>query len=309
MVKRLRHQPLTLKTWVRFPYGSPTTESRTEVLLFLFLSLVDPYAHQTQRLAQSATVHGFAFAARRSASLFARRRASKYSPSRNSRTCLALGALLVLFTLAVLIARIISSPANIPHSRYAPKSNIPMHHQKWCLFLKQENATSSLPAIKGKRLRHGDFSHRDLCPRVQSLPLEMTQRQVKAETLFSLEMTRKVTYRSRYTVGADSISVRFFQCSHQGAIPRGRGENRRCRAMGEGSPFPNLPQASGVQGRYYGDFIKFKTIDFFIILANNITYICHFCTEKSAIFVTSYKNAEKLETFPKIPCFFIFISI
>ena len=46
----------------------------------------------------------------------------------HSRTCLALGALLVLFTLAVLIARIISSPANIPRSRYAPKSNIPMHH-------------------------------------------------------------------------------------------------------------------------------------------------------------------------------------
>ena len=51
---------------------------------FFFLSLVDPYAHQTRHLAQSATVHGFAFAARRSASLFARRRASKYSPQRNS---------------------------------------------------------------------------------------------------------------------------------------------------------------------------------------------------------------------------------
>ena len=36
LVKRLRHQPLTLKTWVRFPYESPAQESRTMVLLFLF---------------------------------------------------------------------------------------------------------------------------------------------------------------------------------------------------------------------------------------------------------------------------------
>ena len=36
LVKRLRHGPFTAVTWVRFPYGSPPTESRTEVLLFLF---------------------------------------------------------------------------------------------------------------------------------------------------------------------------------------------------------------------------------------------------------------------------------
>ncbi len=49
LVKRLRRGPLKAETWVRFPYGSPPTESTTEVVLFLFLSVVDPYAHQTQR--------------------------------------------------------------------------------------------------------------------------------------------------------------------------------------------------------------------------------------------------------------------
>ena len=44
------------------------------------------------------------------------------------RTCLALGIQSLLITLVVLYARSISSPANIPHLRYAPKSNIPMHH-------------------------------------------------------------------------------------------------------------------------------------------------------------------------------------
>jgi len=52
-------------------------EAPPRVVLFLFLGFGDPYAHQTQR----RTSYGFAFAARRSASLFARRRASKYSPS------------------------------------------------------------------------------------------------------------------------------------------------------------------------------------------------------------------------------------
>ena len=31
LVKRLRHQPLTLKTWVRFPYESPRQDTSNEV--------------------------------------------------------------------------------------------------------------------------------------------------------------------------------------------------------------------------------------------------------------------------------------
>ena len=34
LVKRLRHQPLTLKTWVRFPYRSPQKESTLRCALF-----------------------------------------------------------------------------------------------------------------------------------------------------------------------------------------------------------------------------------------------------------------------------------
>ena len=37
LVKRLRHQPLTLKTWVRFPYESPIKCGHLNGVRFLFL--------------------------------------------------------------------------------------------------------------------------------------------------------------------------------------------------------------------------------------------------------------------------------
>ena len=56
LVKRLRHQPLTLKTWVRFPYESP---ERHHPNGWCFVVLVARTRNLTQRLAQSATAHGF----------------------------------------------------------------------------------------------------------------------------------------------------------------------------------------------------------------------------------------------------------
>ena len=40
LVKRLRHQPLTLKTWVRFPYRSPAHRKHHICGAFLFCVLV-----------------------------------------------------------------------------------------------------------------------------------------------------------------------------------------------------------------------------------------------------------------------------
>ena len=37
LVKRLRHQPLTLKTWVRFPYGSPKNTGTASAVPVFFL--------------------------------------------------------------------------------------------------------------------------------------------------------------------------------------------------------------------------------------------------------------------------------
>ncbi len=39
LVKRLRHRPLTAKTWVRFPYGSPEKIAYFDRIVNLFLFL------------------------------------------------------------------------------------------------------------------------------------------------------------------------------------------------------------------------------------------------------------------------------
>ena len=40
LVKRLRHRPLTAKTWVRFPYGSPKEKHPNNVRMFFFWLIV-----------------------------------------------------------------------------------------------------------------------------------------------------------------------------------------------------------------------------------------------------------------------------
>ena len=55
LVKRLRHQPLTLKTWVRFPYRSPKQQD-TKWCPVLFCR---PVRFRPQRLARSAAARGF----------------------------------------------------------------------------------------------------------------------------------------------------------------------------------------------------------------------------------------------------------
>ena len=63
LVKRLRHRPLTAKTWVRFPYGSPTRkDEHFGVRLFLLPTrAASGAASETQSpsLAKYAPSHGF----------------------------------------------------------------------------------------------------------------------------------------------------------------------------------------------------------------------------------------------------------
>ena len=66
LVKRLRHQPLTLKTWVRFPYRSPAHRKHHICGAFLFCVLVTGTRNLTQHEhAPRASCYGFAYRHRR----------------------------------------------------------------------------------------------------------------------------------------------------------------------------------------------------------------------------------------------------
>ena len=124
MVKRLRHQPLTLKTWVRFPYESPSKKKQTSLMGVCFFFVCA--SHKTEPTCANTEVYFFS-------NLFAQgvripplavscviRRVGRRIA--NSRTCLPLAFYFVPIVLFDLSLLIICSLGNIPLPRYAPES-------------------------------------------------------------------------------------------------------------------------------------------------------------------------------------------
>ena len=101
LVKRLRHQPLTLKTWVRFPYRSPQNEALQMECFFpsVVAGTFRPHSREQRALFIAMSIIALFFTNPRELGSKHCSAASVSEASQggaNSRTCLPLGVMFLL---------------------------------------------------------------------------------------------------------------------------------------------------------------------------------------------------------------------